>query len=229
MDISKLSHRYTGNCAKDYDKKRVGENKWSVEERIVESLLAQFPKGSSILDIPVGAGRFIALYKKFNLRVTGIDASKDMLDESKKKVTAQNFKVVLKEGSIFDIRFSEGHFDIVLCIRFLNWIDYDNLSVAVKEITRVAQRNLIIGVRHLTPFSDIAVYTPLGMMRFIRQCIMRLRKSFEKQKLVFHKKRDIDSLFEKYNLKVSEAAQVEKRADGTDYFIYLLRKEQQGG
>jgi len=227
VDISKLSHRYTGNSASDYDKKRVGENKWLVEDRIVEDFLAQLPEGSSILDIPVGTGRFIDLYKKFNFRVTGIDVSRNMLDESKKKLVKENFKMTLNQGSIFDIDFPEGHFDVVLCIRFLNWVDYDHLSVAVKEITRVAHHNLIIGVRHLTPFNEIAVYTPLGMLRFIRQCRMRLRKRFENQKLVFHKKREIDGLFKKYNLRVSEAAKVEKRADGSDYFIYLLCKEQQ--
>lgn len=225
MDISKLSNRYAENSARDYDKKRVGENKWLIEQRIVEGFLAQFPKGQKILDIPVGTGRFIPLYKKYDFQGTGIDVSKDMLDESQKKITTENLRMVLTKGSIFDIDFPEGYFDIVLCVRFLNWIDYDNLSIAIKEIARVARRNLIVGVRHLVPLSDLAIYTPSGMKRFIRQCLMYMRQSFGNQELVFHKKREIDVLFKRCNLKVSEATPVEKRADGTDYFIYLLHKE----
>jgi ubiquinone/menaquinone biosynthesis C-methylase UbiE len=227
MDISKLSYKYIDNCAKDYDEKRVGRKKWLVEERTVKGFLDQLPERTSILDIPVGTGRFIPFYKNFNFKVTGMDVSKDMLEESQKKVITENFNITLKQGSIFDIDFPDKSFDFVLCVRFLNWINYDNLSIAIKEIARVAQNGLIIGVRHLAPMSDLAVYTPTGMIRFMRQqYLLRLRKSFEKQDLVFHKKREIDGLFEKYNLKVSEAACVEKRADGTDYFIYLLRKEQ---
>jgi ubiquinone/menaquinone biosynthesis C-methylase UbiE len=228
MDTSKLSRQYAGKVARDYDQKRTSEKKWITEQEVVRGLLAQIPRGSRILDIPVGTGRFISFYKELHLQATGVDVSHDMLAESEKKVKEKDFDMLLKQGSIFNLDFANEYFDVVLCIRFLNWIDYDNLNVAVSELARVSRRNLIVGIRHLTQFNDMEVCTPLGMMRFIRQCRMRLRKSFEKQKLVFHKKRDIESLFEKYNLKVSEAAHVEKRADGTDYFIYLLRKEQQG-
>jgi ubiquinone/menaquinone biosynthesis C-methylase UbiE len=226
MDISKLSHRYTGNSARDYDKERVGEKKWLAEEKIVKRFLAQLPEGSSVLDIPVGTGRFISLYKQFNFRATGIDVSRNMLDESKEKLIAHSFKMDLNQGSIFKIGFPEGYFDIVLCVRFLNWIDYSNLNFAIKEISRVSHRNLIVGVRHFTPFNEIAINTPSGILRFIRQCIMRLCMCFKKQKLIFHKKREVSGLFEKYSLVISEAAQVDKRADGTDYFIYLLRKNE---
>jgi ubiquinone/menaquinone biosynthesis C-methylase UbiE len=226
MDTSKLSRSYIDSNARDYDEKRVGRKKWLVEERIVKGFLEQLPEGASILDIPVGTGRFIPFYKIHNFKVTGMDVSKDMLEESQKKVIAENFNLTLKQGSIFDIDFPDKNFDFVVCVRFLNWINYDNLSIAIKEIARVAQNGLIVGVRHHAPMSDLAIYTPKGMMRFIRQqYLLRLRKSFEKQDLVFHKKQEIVGLFEKYNLKVSEAACVENRADGTDYFIYLLNKE----
>jgi len=229
MDTSKLSYRYIDSRARDYDEKRVGRKKWLVEERIIKGFLDQFPQGTHILDIPVGTGRFIPFYKNYNFKVTGMDISRDMLEESQKKVVAKNFNIVLKQGSIFEIEFPDGHFDVVLCIRFLNWIDYDNLAIAIKEIARVAHDSLIIGVRHLAPVKDLAVYTPVGMMRFIRQqYLLRLRRSFQKQELVYHKKREIEFLFKKYNLRVSEAACVEKRADGTDYFIYLVRKDQKG-
>jgi ubiquinone/menaquinone biosynthesis C-methylase UbiE len=228
MDTSKLSRRYIDSNARDYDAKRIGVKKWQVEERIVKEILGRFPKGTHILDVPVGTGRFIPFYKDFDFKVTGMDVSNDMLEESQKKVVAENFEVDLKQGSIFEIDFPEGHFNIVLCIRFLNWVDFENLSVAIKEIVRVASDSLIVGVRHLAPMSDLEVYTPRGMMRFIRQqYLLHLRKSFQCQELVFHKKQEIEGLFKKYNLQITEAACVEKRADGTDYFIYLLNKEPQ--
>src|SRR5690606_6662025 len=72
---------YDRERAENYERRRSGSLTWRREQEIVESFLALADPspGSSVLDVPVGTGRFNDLYQTFRLRTIGIDISADML------------------------------------------------------------------------------------------------------------------------------------------------------
>lgn len=71
--------KYHGDIASGYDAKRENDPKWTIEQRLIEGMLAELPAGSEILDCPVGTGRFLHSYIANAHRFIGMDISGDML------------------------------------------------------------------------------------------------------------------------------------------------------
>src|SRR5690606_34648470 len=70
---------YHGDVARDYLKKRLQQKSWHIEQDIVRELLAPFPDGCAVLDVPFGTGRFVDMYLAKGMAVYGVDISEDML------------------------------------------------------------------------------------------------------------------------------------------------------
>ena len=135
--------RYLGEDALRYEAKRNRTNKWAGEERKVKKFLNDLPEGTSILDIPCGTGRFFPFYRERGFKVLGVDISPDMIAEAKKRA---GDIIKLKIESIFNIGLSEA-FDVVLCIRFLNLIEPEDVKRALAEMQRVAKSRIIFTLR----------------------------------------------------------------------------------
>jgi ubiquinone/menaquinone biosynthesis C-methylase UbiE len=224
MDFDSLARRYRGSRARNYDNERVKLAKWASEQRIVGSFLASLPQGSSVLDVPVGTGRFAAEYKSNGLRATGMDVSPDMLAEAGAKAAAQGLDMTLVEGDIRKVPSADNGFDTVVCICFLNWVDEAGARAALRELARVARSNLIVSVRFFAPLDDIALASVDGFYQAATQGLLRVYKSVQRGGQAVHEKSRIESLFAELGLRVETAERVVPRKYGTDYFIYLLRK-----
>ena len=135
--------RYFGEKALRYETKRAGTPKWAGEDRKVREYLLDLPEGTTILDIPCGTGRFFQFYRERGFKVLGIDISPDMIAEAQKHVGDD---IKLKIGSIFNIGLSEA-FDVVICTRFLNLIEAEDVKRVLAEMQRVAKYRIIFTLR----------------------------------------------------------------------------------
>jgi len=126
--------RYYGAKAADYNQRRAKQAKWRGEDSKVREILSGLQRGSRVIDIPCGTGRFFRFYRECGFHALGIDISTDML--------AQCYGVPVREGSIFNIDIPDGSFDIALSIRFMNLIEASDMTIALKELQRVASRVL---------------------------------------------------------------------------------------
>jgi ubiquinone/menaquinone biosynthesis C-methylase UbiE len=210
-DFHRLTQRYTGATAQQYDERRAGTIKWQTEQEIVERLLSRLPAGASLLDIPVGTGRFLTLYRRFGIVATGMDVSADMLARAREK----DPEVQLHVGDIRHVGAGNCEYDCVLCVRFLNWVDGDGLRRAVRELARVSRRHIILGVRHYAPS------TTLTLRRRLRQQWVRWQPKTVGQ-LVIHEHALVHEAFRQAGLVVQSASPVEQSPDGTDYHIFHL-------
>ena len=70
---------YKGNVAKSYLNNRTRSLKWRTEQNLMSKMISNLPKGSWILDIPVGTGRLLPFYAKGNYPVYGMDISKEFV------------------------------------------------------------------------------------------------------------------------------------------------------
>ena len=219
MKTDLLSNRYTGSAAEEYDARRRSVAKWQLEQDIVARVLRRFPRGTTVLDVPVGTGRFVGFYKEYGLFATGCDVSADMLSQCEKKAKEHEYDMSLVRGGIFDLGLSDGCFEVVVCIRFLNWIGFDDMVRVVAELKRVTRGHLVLGLRHMVPPAE------LGFFRLTRQIYMRLRRRLAERGLVYHGKDEILTAFKNNDLEIEEQHCLEKRRDGTDYVFYVLKAE----
>jgi ubiquinone/menaquinone biosynthesis C-methylase UbiE len=160
-------HRYKGAMAANYETKRSRQIRWKQENDIVASML-QGSRGS-VLDCPVGAGRYLQLYKDLKLKCTGIDSSDEMLFLAyKKKLPGK-----LKLGNAAALPFKDKSFDQAVCVRFLDLIDEETMRQVVRELCRVARSMIICTIRFGTsyvPKSNTATHDERKFKALIKGC-----------------------------------------------------------
>lgn len=167
--------KYHGEVAQGYDAKRKDDAKWTVEQRVIESTLADLPAGSSILDVPVGTGRFIPFYLAHGFNFIGADISGDMLVQSALKilpeakveqwVAASNEKntilplrakinrngtpveAMLVNGDVRNIEIPDQSVDAAVACRITRWLSPEDNQLMFRELQRAARDRVIITAR----------------------------------------------------------------------------------
>jgi ubiquinone/menaquinone biosynthesis C-methylase UbiE len=235
MDFQALSTAYTGEAAAGYDARRAPTTKWLTEDETVRDLLRVLPPGASVLDVPVGTGRFLELYQERGFKVAGRDISPDMLRAAQGKLNElDGLDCSLDLADIRTIPEYDGQFDCALSVRFLNWVDARGLEDSLRELRRVSKRYLIVGVRHWVPPRDLLLNGPKGLRRFLRRYLIDLRRSardwftprpLRKARTNQHEREVVLHTFSKLGLRIDAQHLVEHGRDGTDYFLYRLVKE----
>lgn len=122
-----------------YERVRQGQ-KWRAEHSAVAELLRDY-RGSSVLDIPCGTGRFSEIYSQLGITATGMDISADMRMLSE----ARGVRAIL--GDIRSIPVPDKSYDVVVCVRLLNWLTDADLQLAWSEMRRVARKCIVFGFR----------------------------------------------------------------------------------
>lgn len=130
---------YEGLRAREYDARRQNQAEWRAEHEAVERWLKDAPAGSTVLDVPVGTGRFLPLYAERGLRAIGIDRSQAMLEQARQKGTA-----VLQIGDVLDLPRMMA--DRSVCIRLANWLTPSELARAIGQLTKVTSRSILLGL-----------------------------------------------------------------------------------
>jgi SAM-dependent methyltransferase len=129
---------YYGKTATQYDKRRKGTPGWKAEQAAVEALVGS----GTVLDCPLGTGRFIPIYQAKGLDFEGVDISPDMV-----RVARENYPgISARVASIFDLPYEDGTFDVSVCCRMAWWLSADNLVRAVAELKRVS-RVVVLSIR----------------------------------------------------------------------------------
>lgn len=139
-------HKYDSEVAKGYDSSREIQTHWRREDEFIQNYL-KGKKIDSLLDLPVGTGRFFRHFNNVS-KITGVDISEEMLNEARKKLTflPKETTVLLERGDVFNLRFADAEFDLVIVFRLLHLIPEDMLLNAIKELCRVTRGKLIVQV-----------------------------------------------------------------------------------
>jgi SAM-dependent methyltransferase len=107
---------------------------------VIQSVLDPIP-GERLLDIGCGDGSHLLMFNKLGLNVTGVDASVDMVEETRSRLGARS---AVKVGMAEDLPFDDNEFDLAVLIHTLEFLD--NPLAALREAGRVARRKVFIGV-----------------------------------------------------------------------------------
>jgi malonyl-CoA O-methyltransferase len=126
-------------------------------------------KGKKILDLGCGTGRNSVPLAKKGALVYGIDFSREMLNEARKKAKKSKVKIEFKRQNITKrLPYSNESFDIVIADLVFNHIK--NLKLLLKEISRVLKPEGFCLASDVHPYfvgpeeyGKIPFVTPLGL------------------------------------------------------------------
>jgi len=125
------------NGAEAYDKSRFfsicGKHLDYMHKRIIRSLLSS--SGRIILETGVGTGRFSVWLSEKGFEVVGIDISKEMLKQAKRKIQISNVLLNLVLGDVHFLPFKKGIFGNCICINVVNHIP--EINQFLKEVKYV--------------------------------------------------------------------------------------------
>lgn len=186
VSIETTSRKYRNSKARTYDAIRKKQERWHLENKYVETMLTTLhPR--SVLDVPVGTGRFFSLYRKLGVeRVAGVDSSDEMLALAAKKLKGET---VLRQASGAQVYTLGGKmewlleqrdardlsefkkFDAAVCVRFLDLIDEKAMRAVVRELCRLCDA-VIFTIRFgekYVPKANTAEHDEKKFWRLVRE------------------------------------------------------------
>jgi ubiquinone/menaquinone biosynthesis C-methylase UbiE len=110
------------------------------QERVIASYLAPLA-GTTILDVGTGTGRAALALALRGGRVTGVDASAEMLAVARRRAAAAGIDVTFAPGDAHALAYEDRAFDGVTCLRVLMHTPDWRQSLA--ELCRVARHRVV--------------------------------------------------------------------------------------
>lgn len=218
---------YNGEIAKIYNDKRIHSQKWKREQKILHKIINSFKDKSTILDLPIGTGRFLPFYKNKSHTIVGIDISDDMLSNAKSYSTELGIKDTIKliNGDAEKIPLKKNSVDHVVCIRLLNLVPFEVLENIIDEFIRVSRKEIIIQTRlyqkqsiKFLLFKILKDYRT-NLNKFIYYSFIRFFKKNKNDNLTsnanyfLHPMESFYQMLQKKNIVVSECFEVDNAVD----------------
>lgn len=216
MDLDSLRSRYRGSAASEYERKRADTKKWHREQEAVSTFLETVidrVNDPVVLDVPVGTGRFFGLYDTHSIEAVGVDVSEDMLNEARSNVPSGNEDISLRQGDIMDLEALEVEPDVVVCIRFMNWLPLADVEQALRSISKTGPSYLIVGIRSSRTTTD-------RFWRLVRRAYHFVMQSGE-QKTTIHDEDELYQVFGNAGMTIEADQVVDEGRYGSKH-IYLL-------
>ena len=246
--------RYRGATAETYNTVRSDHSKWRRELEIMDAVAAGFEAGASILDVPIGTGRFTPCFKAGHHPILGVDISKDMLNETTPRDDEPDRVAQLVVGDAETLPLQDSSLDYVVCMRLLNWVTLDILRQLAAEFLRVSRRAVILEIRVSRPIDprDLSSVTELLVLRIrswgerllgrarqiattLARGLLRLRAdgattAMTQLGYTIHREADLEALFGELGLVPLERHLVDDRVSHADmqthpYFVYVLARD----
>ena len=220
MDFEQLKQRYYGNRVEIYDEIRSPMSQWASEQDAMRKILGQMERGSSVVDLPVGTGRYAEFYKELGLRPIGADISVEMLEKTGAKSRELNFKFPLVRLDIRSTPFPDQSVDVVVCTRFLNWITSDSALACLTELRRVSKRFVVFSFRSYRAGRDMSIMQRLYQLKY------RFFRFRTRARIMVHEPGVVDAALRENGFTLRERHLVETRAHGSvEYAFYVVERQ----
>ncbi len=136
---------YYNKRAETYDKRRVKQPWWHVEQAEMKSLLESLPRDLKVVDVPFGTGRFVPFYDELGYNISGLDSSGHMISAAQTALGPLFAKCRCVVGDAAHLPFETGEFDLVVSTRFLrDIVTFGPAKAMLAEFARVTSKYAII-------------------------------------------------------------------------------------
>jgi 2-polyprenyl-3-methyl-5-hydroxy-6-metoxy-1,4-benzoquinol methylase len=130
--------------AEQFDARRFGGPIGALLAEAQERALVEFVgaiDGRSVLDVGTGTGRAAIALARRGARVTGLDASAEMLAVARRRAAAAGAAITWTPGDAHALPFPDRSFDVVVCLRVL--MHAPDWRRALAELCRVADGRVV--------------------------------------------------------------------------------------
>jgi SAM-dependent methyltransferase len=210
---NKLLPWYSRRHAQQYESKRQGK-RWKLETRTFRSLFGRV-NPTTVLDCPVGTGRWFDIYQEHGATVLGIDLSKDMLAEAAKKIRA-GAKITLKRADILTGDGDElgAGYELIVCIRFVHWLRLRDVARLMARFSATRSPYLLLGAR-------VSLDTPEeGEPERERSLVARLKHALTFSHV--HEEKTLLGVLSERGWSLVQRVRI-GRGGSWSYYFYLLR------
>jgi SAM-dependent methyltransferase len=111
------------------------------QARVVTNMVGRI-QDRLILDVGTGTGRAALLLARGGARVTGVDASEQMLAIARQRAAEEGLHATFQRGDAHDLEFADRAFDVAVSLRVLMHTPHWQRCIA--ELCRVADRLVIV-------------------------------------------------------------------------------------
>ena len=111
--------------------------------------------GGTVLDVGCATGITYEYIKPTGLKYTGVDFTEKFLTQARKL----NPEIDVRYGSAFNIPFEDKSFDTVFCKAVLEHQHPDEYHLIVRDMVRVARRQVILAFFHRPRKREVIRYT----------------------------------------------------------------------
>lgn len=181
VSIESTTRKYRGRKAETYEAIRTKQERWKIENAAVHDLLREL-RPKSVLDVPVGTGRFLSTYERLKIpRVLGVDASSEMLALARKKMRTLRRTTIasLVEGDARKLK-NFHRADVGVCVRFLDLIDEAAMRAVMIALMNRIDRAIICTIRFgktYIPKSNTATHDEAKFRALLKQHGWRIRQA----------------------------------------------------
>lgn len=157
---------YYGEIVDNYERERTSDPTWDAEQAVVAQYVELLDDSASLLDAPVGTGRFLSHYAQRNCQVTALDLSTDMLARSEQVASRLGLPLRSVQGSVLELPFEDNEVDHLVSFRLLTWFREDQFARSLHEMGRVTRLSMLLSFhlrRDLT-----SVKNPINILRYLK-------------------------------------------------------------
>jgi ubiquinone/menaquinone biosynthesis C-methylase UbiE len=129
--------------AEEYENKRFSRGGQLIDRREKRAVLSALGpvEDQEVLEIACGTGRFTVMLAERGADVVGLDISKPMLQQGRRKAAAANSRVDWLRGDAARLPFPDDSFDTVLAMRFFHLADTP--AAFLSELRRVSRNRVV--------------------------------------------------------------------------------------
>jgi SAM-dependent methyltransferase len=131
--------------AQTFDDRRfggpIGELIAAQQARVLANFVGRID-GRRILDVGTGTGRAALLLARGGAKVTGVDASEEMLRVARARASEESAPVTFLAGDAHRLQFANRSFDVVVCLRVV--MHAPEWKAVVGELCRTADQLVIL-------------------------------------------------------------------------------------
>jgi SAM-dependent methyltransferase len=114
-----------------------GQEKNRREQNMVRQFLLRLPRGSTVLDVPAGMGRFTESILEAGHRPVSIDLNFGRIADTRQRLAKP---LPAMQGDILHLPLADQSVDAVLCFRLFHHLPAEIVGQVLRELRRVAPR-----------------------------------------------------------------------------------------
>lgn len=200
--------KYLGGIAEGYLHRRENHPTWAWEQAQVERFVQSRPSGLTVLDVPLGTGRYVPIYLQRGWRVLGCDISADMVSEAERSLGPESFRQCdVRVAPAERLPWMDHSIDVIVSSRFIQWLpELRHVDRVIGEFSRVGAGQLFLQLR--IPGEPRQKPMAEGPFSFVKRLVRRIqrrpRPTSQKARIVTHPEPELLVITERHGWKLEE-------------------------